>query len=302
MAGTLKVGGKVLATHNSETDEVSLGPDKLVLPTGTSDPSTSTDGTSYFNTSLSSLKIYNNGSWGGFIFAELGTFINPAVSAQALIDDGQTDDGFYYIQTNAGAKEFYCYLNTFGPWVAIGRSSGDIGTYAHAPGFYDNGITPTESQNGSRSLFDFPDALVNNVTRFRWYDPQYSAWVEWLCGNLTTIKANPTNYIASNDAFQFRLQDESGVGGSSTILNGFAHVNATQLYSNAPNFSRSSTASPWGYYGSTLYYANTSQSDVKGFLISNGSSYEASYGTSGLQRYNPTPYYATGIMLLMKLD
>jgi len=47
----------------------SFGPDKVILPTGTSDPSSPATGSSYFNTTDGSLKIYDGSDWGQVQFS-----------------------------------------------------------------------------------------------------------------------------------------------------------------------------------------------------------------------------------------
>jgi hypothetical protein len=196
----------------------------------------------------------------------------------------------------------YCYLNTFGAWVTIGRSAGAINTYTHAPGFYSSGTSPTASQNGSISLFEWSDSYVDNNTLFRFYDTAYGNWVEFYVANLTNIKAAPDTYISTNDSFQLRFTLQSSTWNTSSSLNQFARVNAIQNYSNVTSFGLASSSSPFGLYGKVLYHAVSSETNKRGFQIANGSGYEASYGTAGLQRYNPTPYYAGGnILLLMKV-
>jgi hypothetical protein len=44
MAGTFRIGGKVLATHDSETDEVKVSPDILIIPSTQTLPSSANDG------------------------------------------------------------------------------------------------------------------------------------------------------------------------------------------------------------------------------------------------------------------
>lgn len=59
---------------------------------------------------------------GGGYSGTLGTLENPAVSAQALYDDGQTTSGWYYIQTGLmdSPKQVYCnQTDNGGGWMLI---------------------------------------------------------------------------------------------------------------------------------------------------------------------------------------
>ena len=121
------------------------------LPTGTSDPSTTTVGAAYFNTSDSMLKIYTGPSdgWGEVTFApEPGTIDNPAANAQVIADYG-LDSGLYYITTPSDgvARQWYVDVDTTGgPWVLVARASSNL---TSNPGnWYDSahsGFTPTSS-------------------------------------------------------------------------------------------------------------------------------------------------------------
>lgn len=277
------------------------------LPSGTTAerPASPAAGYVRFNTTLSVVEIYTGTAWASVsIMLDGSTAALAPTSASALISAGKGSNGLYYIKPDASgvAKQMYCYLNTFGPWVVIGRSASAINTYTHAPGFYDNGVTPTPSQNGSLSLFAWSDAYVNNNTLFRFYDTVYGNWVEFYVENLTSIKAAPDTFIATDDAFKIRFVQQSSPWNTSSSLNQFCRLASYQGLSNVPGFGVGSATSPIGLYGKTLYYATTSEGDKRGFEFSNGSGYEGAYGSAGLQRYNPTPYYAGGnILLLMKV-
>src|SRR6056300_574941 len=83
MAGTLKVGGKVLATHNSETDEVSLVvKGGLIIPSHSSNPTSSNLSELYFNTEYNNLKIFTSTGWND-VFNDLSSFSRFNTSSMA---------------------------------------------------------------------------------------------------------------------------------------------------------------------------------------------------------------------------
>ena len=77
----------------------------------TSNPGSAVEGDTYFNTATNKLSIYDGSVW-ITLPAPLGTVGNPAGSAAALIADGQTGDGYYYIKfpNESTPKERWCDL------------------------------------------------------------------------------------------------------------------------------------------------------------------------------------------------
>ncbi len=67
--------------------------------------------------------LSTNGYWNSYpITSTLGTLANPAVSAQAIYDSGQTTSGWYYIKTSnmASAKQIYCNMtDQGGGWMLM---------------------------------------------------------------------------------------------------------------------------------------------------------------------------------------
>lgn len=80
---------------------------------------------------------------------DLGTADNPAISAQAIYDSGQTTSGWYYIQTSTmeSAREVYCNMDDeSGGWMMIGytpefsNATGVAGTAGLMyPNYWENG-------------------------------------------------------------------------------------------------------------------------------------------------------------------
>jgi hypothetical protein len=80
---------------------------------------------------------------------QLGTAINPAISAQAIYDSGQTTSGWYYIQTSTmgTARQVYCNMtDESGGWMLIcytpaytGAGVAGITAGASYPNTWENG-------------------------------------------------------------------------------------------------------------------------------------------------------------------
>lgn len=70
--------------------------------------------------------LNNNGYWTSYsTVSTLGTIGNPAVSAQAIYNSGQTTSGWYYIQTSnmTSAKQIYCNMtDEGGGWMLMSYS------------------------------------------------------------------------------------------------------------------------------------------------------------------------------------
>jgi hypothetical protein len=86
----------------------------------------------YATASTAAAWLNSNGYWTSYsgLSSTLGTIGNPAVSAQAIYNSGQTTNGWYYIQTSnmATSRQIYCnmtdqgggwMLMTYNPNVAI---------------------------------------------------------------------------------------------------------------------------------------------------------------------------------------
>jgi hypothetical protein len=85
----------------------------------------------FLTASIAANWLNTNGYYTSYsVISDLGTIGNPAVSAQAIYNSGQTTDGWYYIQTSnmTSARQIYCnmtdqgggwMLMTYNPNVAI---------------------------------------------------------------------------------------------------------------------------------------------------------------------------------------
>ena len=79
----------------------------------------------YATASTAANWLNNNGYWtsySGSSSSTLGTIGNPAVSAQAIYNSGQTTNGWYYIQTSnmTSARQIYCNMtDQGGGWMLM---------------------------------------------------------------------------------------------------------------------------------------------------------------------------------------
>jgi len=114
--------GNLQITHAKLHQDMNLTSKDVVLPVATSNPSTTTIGRTYFNSSSTKLFIYNGTEFGAVTFAALGSQVNPASSAQELIDEGITTSGVYYIKAPgmSNPQQVYCDMSDFGGgWMLI---------------------------------------------------------------------------------------------------------------------------------------------------------------------------------------
>jgi hypothetical protein len=72
----------------------------------------------YVTASIAATWLNNNGYWTSYSGSSstLGTLANPAVSAQAIYNSGQTTNGWYYIKTSnmASPRQIYCNMTDGG--------------------------------------------------------------------------------------------------------------------------------------------------------------------------------------------
>ena len=237
------------------------------------------------------------------------TSSNPATTAHQIYTqfNGATD-GLYWIKPDnyATARQLYCYFRDNTGWIVIGRTGSSNTTYTSAPGFYNDGNIPNSSTNGSISLFDWSNTYVGNSTLFRWFDPAVNAYVEWNVLNLTSIKASPDTFSATNDSIQMRYTRESGNGSANTYLWKWARGVTNQNAGNVPNFATTDGSSPFNSYGNNIWYNHAADANKRGWPLANGANGEAAYGLAGLQRYSDitgdgrtNQYAATGILTLI---
>jgi len=105
MAGTLKVGGKVLATHNSETDEINYGDVGISSGTTLNRPSSPVVGQYYYNTTLNRIEMFvGQSQW--MTVHNRYQWIHPIASNRnngIISNDGQRWWCNYQVATSYGA-------------------------------------------------------------------------------------------------------------------------------------------------------------------------------------------------------
>jgi len=107
--------------------------------------------------------LQQNGYWSSYpVTSTLGTIDNPAVSAQAIYEDGQTTSGWYYIQTSTmnSPKEVYCNMeDEGGGWMLITYNPTNTVTTGNA---YPNNWSYTSGSFSSKFNVDVQDLWYNN--------------------------------------------------------------------------------------------------------------------------------------------
>jgi hypothetical protein len=89
-----------------------------------------TVGQTFDTASSAATWLNSNGYWTSYsVSSTLGTLENPAVSAQAIYNSGQTTNGWYYIQTSnmVSAKQIYCNMtDQGGGWMLMNYNPDSI--------------------------------------------------------------------------------------------------------------------------------------------------------------------------------
>jgi len=114
-----------------------------------------------FQTASNAKTYLNNNGYYTSYTTTLGTLTNPAVSAQAIYNSGQTTDGWYYIQTSnmTSPKQIYCNMtDQGGGWMLM----------TYNPDATTTGGTPYPNQwlGGTGSFA----SKISIDTRQVWYD------------------------------------------------------------------------------------------------------------------------------------
>jgi hypothetical protein len=128
----------------------------------------------------------------------LGTIDNPAINAQGLVNDGQTANGYYYIQGNGGrsARQIYCILDSgfqFGAgWMLIANHDGakeqDAGHQPRPTGYTSH----VGSDNGSGN-----PATSDMVPQYSFSVDSYDIPFTTFC-HMVYASSNMTSISASN--------------------------------------------------------------------------------------------------------
>lgn len=130
--------------------------DRIGLPVGTSDPSSSSAGELYFNSSTNKVRQYNGTAWSDLVssLAPDGSASSPAVSAaQLLADYPEKPSGIYYLQTPGGSTPVYCEMERQGGgWILALQHS-----CTNDEGLYNDLLSGTSGTPNS-SVSDFKGA------------------------------------------------------------------------------------------------------------------------------------------------
>jgi hypothetical protein len=143
-----------------------FGPDEIVLPTASSDP-TGSEGSLYYNTSSNTMRVKSSTGWAAVYEPPIGSVsTNPAQSCKAIVDaNADNGDGYYWITVSGTAVQLYCDM-TFNPtsagygrgWTKIAtgcpESSGAVGTIQ--PNTVTNQYTYT-------TTWKLADSDINNI-------------------------------------------------------------------------------------------------------------------------------------------
>ena len=116
----------------------------------------------YVTASTAATWLNNNGYWTSYSGSSstLGTLANPAVSAQAIYNSGQTTDGWYYIKTSnmASARQIYCNMTDGGGGWMLMTYNPNVSTSSGTP-------YPNQWIGGTGSFA----SMVSIDTRQVWY-------------------------------------------------------------------------------------------------------------------------------------
>jgi hypothetical protein len=121
----------------------------------------SLSGQNFVTASIASDWLNTNGFYTSYSgVSDLGTLTNPAVSAQAIYNSGQTTDGWYYIQTSnmTSAKQIYCNMTDQGGGWMLMTYNPNVSTSAGTP-------YPNQWVGGTGSF----TSMVSIDTRQVWY-------------------------------------------------------------------------------------------------------------------------------------
>lgn len=131
-------------------------PDFLTLVTYVS-------GQTFLTASIAAEWLNTNGYYTSYpVTSTLGTLANPAVSAQAIYNSGQTTSGWYYIKTSsmATAKQVYCNMDDQGGgWMLISYNPTNTVTTGNA---YPNNWSYVSGSFSNKLCVDVQDLWYNN--------------------------------------------------------------------------------------------------------------------------------------------
>jgi hypothetical protein len=121
-------------------------------------------GQSFLTASVASAWLRSNGYWTSYTsISDLGSLGNPAVSAQAIYNSGQTTSGWYWIKTSTmvSARNVYCNMtDQGGGWMLISYNPTNTVTVGNAyPNTWTSGVGGSFS---NKFCVDVRDLWYNN--------------------------------------------------------------------------------------------------------------------------------------------
>ena len=226
--------GNLQVTHAKLHTDMNLGSKEVTLPVATSNPSSTTTGRMYFNSSSSKLFIYNGTEFGAVTFAALGSQANPAQSAQELIDEGVTTSGMYYIKAPGmtNPQQVYCDMSDFGGgWMLI--------AYGHA-----------QTSSGSSN---------KNIPNLNHDQDDWSYTPTSRANDNGVVPYSGALHIAKNST-EFMMCYNSGATVTTGGPNTYSHV----YKFNIPNPSALTFANHTAYYNSSMGVSTVTVTGLKG--------------------------------------
>lgn len=147
---------------------IKFGHDKVVIPSGNTDPTTSLEtGQIFFNLTANIFKIYNGTAWIQISPAKDGSSSYLAAnSAVDLYNLGNTTNGMYWLDLDGTPRQYYCDL-AGGGWILFSQynEGGGSTSYATAQGGYANApTTAVASPGSSNDLYNSYGSLYGNLS------------------------------------------------------------------------------------------------------------------------------------------
>jgi hypothetical protein len=201
----------------------------LVLPKSTSDPSTTTTGAVYWNTSETSLKIHDGNSWTILASLRDGATAARALSGYSNISSeigNSYTPGVYYINTPDGSvQQSYLMRAENYNWVLIGRFAADASqtiqnTLASQRSMVDVSQSGTSMWNADWGSSYIQDLMIWGATDFSAQSGHTVNWV-YQVGGGTTLRAFLSGASSGDNTANSSAQITPYSGSHPSAKNGF---------------------------------------------------------------------------------
>ena len=173
-----------------------------------------------------------------------GTLTNPGISAQDILDSGQTESGWYYIQTSTMAqpKQVYCNMtDEGGGWMLIGytpsfnNTTGGLGAGLGYPNTWENGQGTLNRLRVSTMDLWFHNSSAQCTQVMKMATTTYNQIP--LLNNVTiankVVYSNPSNLLLSSVSNYPAFVNNTPMTGTWSPIKGHTIMN-TSLGVNAP--------------------------------------------------------------------